>query len=192
MISRRMPDASRPGPSGPDLFSPTGGSLPRAARASGNMSRAGARPPGSRRLAGLALRVPRLWPRTLQHPACAHPCELRLRPARRHGRHLYTPHRAVPDEATTNLSSDVQLATSKCACSGDRASRGRESPGTLVSYNPITRSAQSAAQTAAIRRSGSLNVWGSHTQILPIETPAFSSRRARQEKRRRPCLERNS
>lgn len=43
------------------------------------------------------------------------------------------------------------------------ASRGRLSPGACASNNPSTRSAQSAAQTATIRRSASLSVCGERT-----------------------------
>jgi hypothetical protein len=62
----------------------------------------------------------------------------------------------MSDETAMGLS-DAKLATSK-GRSRAMASRGWLSPGASVSNNPSTRSAQSAAHTATIRRSASLSV----------------------------------
>jgi hypothetical protein len=78
-----MPEARRPGPSGPDRFSPTGGSFRSAARTSSDM-RASCQPISSLTASGRsgAASPPWLWRRTTRHRAHGRPCAVSLRPAR--------------------------------------------------------------------------------------------------------------
>jgi hypothetical protein len=90
-----------------------------------------------------------------------------------------TPRAAAPPTKRRRISPAASSSPRAKARVRAIASRGRPSPGAFASNSPSTRSAQSAAQAATIRRSASLSVCGE-------PTPKFSHRRARPPRRRPP------
>ena len=168
MIVPSTPDASRPGPSGPDRFSPTGGSCRRAVRASADTllschsissltgsGRSGAASP-------TAFAAYAAAPRACA-PMCttAAACPAALAAAAAAG--LPASRAEPPPTNRRRISSATSSSPRLKARVRAIASRGRVSAGASASNSPSTRSAQSAAHTATIRRSASLSVCGEPT-----------------------------
>jgi hypothetical protein len=125
MIVPRRPDARRPGPSGPDGFSPTGGSRRRAALVAADIrpscqqissltasGRSGAASPAALAAYAAAPRacapiwgVLAAWP---GGPGGSHRCGS-----------AHVTSGSAADETPTDLPGDAQLATGKRACPGD-------------------------------------------------------------------------
>ena len=167
MIAPGMPEARRPGPSGPDRFSPTGGSFRSAARTSSDMlascqpislltasGRSGAASPIA--LAAYAA-APRAWA-----PMCgiAEACPAARAAAAAAGP---TPCAAPPPAKRRRICSATSSSPRAKARVRAIASYGRLSPGASASKKGSTRSAQSAAHAATVRRSASLSVCGEPT-----------------------------
>ena len=201
MIVPRRPDARRPGPSGPDRFSPTGGSCCRAVLASNDMllscqwissltasGRSGAASPTA--LAAYAA-APR---------ACAPMCGIAAAcPAARAAAAaagLPASRATAPPANRRRISSATSSWPRPKARVRAMASRGRVSPGASASNSPSTRSAQSAAHTATIRRSASLSVCSEPTprfsQASPTSAcpPTLSPRQAFKPRCAECCLAR--
>ena len=168
MIEPRRPDASSPGPRGPEAFSPAGGSCLRAALAAPDIrpscQRTSARTISCR--AGAASTAA-FAAYAAAPSACAPICGTAAAcPA---ARAAATAAGALTSRAAAPLTNRRRIspATSSSPRANARAraiaSRGRRSPGASASNNPSTRSAQSAAHTATIRRSASLSVCGDRT-----------------------------
>jgi hypothetical protein len=168
MIVPRMPEARRPGPSGPDRFSPTGGSFRSAARTSSDMlascrsisslsasGRSGAASPVA--LAAYAA-APRAWA-----PMCgiAEACPAARAAAAAAGPMPCTAPRPAKRRRIWSATSSSPRTKARVRAI---VSCGRLSPGASASKNGSTRSAQSAAHAATIRRSASLSVCGEPTR----------------------------
>ncbi len=167
MIVPTLPEARRPGPSGPDRFSPRGGSFRSTTRTSADMlpscqpissltasGRSGAASPMA--LAAYAA-APRAWA-----PMCgiAKACPAARAAAAAAGP---TPRAAPPPAKRRRICSATSSSPRPKARVRAIASRGRLSPGASASKRGSTRSAQSAAHAATIRRSASLSVCGEPT-----------------------------
>ena len=165
MIAPRTPEARSPGPRGPARFSPTGGSRRRAALTDADMrpschwissltasSLSGAASPTA--LAAYAA-APRacapIW-------GTAAACPAARAAATAWG--AITSRAAAAPTKRRRISPAMPSSPRANARVRAIASRGRLSPGASASNKPSTRSAQSAAHTATIRRSASLKVWG--------------------------------
>ena len=177
MIVPRRPDASSPGPSGPDLFSPTGGSFRSAVLVTADIwlschsisavtvpGRSGAASPAA--LAAYAA-APRacapMW-------GMAAACPAALATAAAAG--VATSRAAAPPTKRRRISSATSSSPRAKARVRAMASRGRLSPGASASNNHSTRCAQSAAHPATIRLSASLSACGEPSPlILPPGTP---------------------
>ena len=172
MLPRR-PEARSPGPSGPDEFSPTGGSWLNADRTDADIrsichwisswtasGRLGAASPAA--LAAYAA-APN---------ACAPMCGmLAACPAARAAATAagaLTARVAPPAKKRRRISAAILSSPRANARVRVIASRGRRSSGASASNNPSTRSAQSAAQLATSRRSASLSVCGEATRVTPL------------------------
>ena len=167
MIAPRMPAARRPGASGPDRFSPTGGSFRSAARTSWDML-ASCRPissliasgrSGAASLMALAAcaAAPRAWA-----PMCgiAEACPAARAAAAAAGPR---PCAAPPPAKRRRICSAASSSPRAKARVRAIASCGRLSPGASASKIGSTRSTQSAAHAATVRRSASLSVCGEPT-----------------------------
>ena len=175
MIVPSRPDASSPGPNGPDLFSPTGGSRRSAVLVAAGIWlschrissvtaswRSGAASPAA--LAAYAA-APRacapMW-------GMAAACPAALAAATADG--VATSRAAAPPTKRCRICSATSSSPWAKARVRAMASRGRLSAGASASNNHSTRCAQSAAHPATSRLSPSLSVCGE-------PTPADSSRR---------------
>ncbi len=197
MIAPRMPEARRPGPRGPDRFSATGGSFRSAARTSSDMlascqpissltasGRSGAASPMA--LAAYAA-APRAWA-----PMCgiAEACPAARAAAAAAGP---TPCAAPPPAKRRRICPATSSSPRAKARVRTIASCGQPLPGASASKNGSTRSAQSAAHAATIRRSASLSVWGEPIAgfwRLPAPSPALNRPRACRGHRRHPRIAR--
>jgi hypothetical protein len=187
MIAPSGPDARSPGPSGPDRSSPTGGSFRRAALAASDMllschsisSRTASGRPGAASPAALAAYA--AAPR-----ACAPMCGTAAAcPAARAAAAALGPLTTRAASAPTKRRR-ISPATPSSPRAKARVraieSRGRPSRGASASNKPSTRSAQSAAHAATIRRSASLSVCGEPTPGILSDAGRFLRR-----SRLRPC-----
>ena len=167
------PDASSPGPSGPDLFSPMGGSCRSAALLNADIrlschwisSATACGPSGAASPAALAAyaAAPKacapMW-------GMAAACPAALAAATAGG--AATSRAAAPPRKRRRISSETSSSPRAKARARAMASRGRLSPGASASNNHSTRCAQSAAHPATIRLSASLSVCAEPT---PSDSP---------------------
>jgi len=177
MIVRRRPDASSPRPRGPARFSPTGGNCRRAALTGGDIwpscqrisslaasGRSGATSPAA--LAAYAAAPSACAPIWGSAAAC---------PAARAAAAAagdFTSRAAPPAMNRRRIPSSTPSSPRAKARVRTIASRGRLSSGASASNSSSTRSAQSAAHAATIRRSPSLSVCG---EPIPRSFHAFSA-----------------
>jgi hypothetical protein len=183
MTVPRRPDARRPGPSGPDRFSPTGGSCRRAVLTSTDIL------PSCQRISSLtasgrsvAARPTALAAYAAAPRACAPMWGIAAAcPAARAAAAaaaLLTSRAAAPPANRRWISFATSSSPRPKARVRAIASRGLGSPGASASKTASTRSAQSAAHRATIRRSASLSVCGEPTRgILASRSrhpPTFS------------------
>ncbi len=173
MIVPSRPDASSPGPSGPDLFSPTGGSCRSAARLNADIwlschwisSATACGPSGAASPAALAACAAApsacapMW-------GMAAACPAALAAATAGG--AATSRAAAPPRKRRRISSETSSSPRAKARVRAMASRGRLSPGASASNNHSTRCAQPAAHPATIRLSASLSVCAEPT---PSDSP---------------------
>ena len=173
MIVPSRPDASSPGPSGPDLFSPTGGSCRSAALLNADIwlschwisSATACGPSGAASPAALAAYAAApsacapMW-------GMAAACPAALAAATAGG--AATSRAAAPPRKRRRISSETSSSPRAKARARAMASRGRLSPGASASNNHSTRCAQSAAHPATIRLSASLSVCAEPT---PSDSP---------------------
>jgi hypothetical protein len=173
MIAPRRPDARSPRPSGPDGFSPTGGNCRRATRTAVDIwsschrtssltasGRSGAARP-------TALAAYAAAPRACA-PICAMLAACPAARAAATAAGVVTLRATAPPTKRRRISPATRSSPRAKARVRAIAARGRLSPGASASKNPSTRSAQSAAHAATIRRSAWLNVCGEPT---PANSP---------------------
>jgi hypothetical protein len=186
MIVPTRPDARSPGPSGPEEFSPTGGSCRKAVLAAADMwrscqlisSRTASSRSGAASAAALAAYA--AAPRACA-PICGTAAACPAARAAAVAASVRTSRAAAWPMKRRRISSAAP--SSPCAKARVRAiaSRGRLSPGASASNSPSTRSAQSAAHAATIRRSASLSVCGEPTagssQLCSVPSRAIRVRR---------------
>ncbi len=177
MIVPSRPDASSPGPSGPDLSSPTGGSCRSADLVAADIwlschrisSVTASGGSGAARPAALAAyaAAPRacapMW-------ATAAACPAALAAAAADG--VASSRAAAPPTKRRRISSATSSSPQAKARVRTMASRGRLSPGASASNSHSTRPAQSAAHPATIRLSASLSVCGEPTRLILPGTQA--------------------
>jgi hypothetical protein len=165
MIAPSRPDASNPGPRGPDALAPTGGRFRRAALTVGDVWRSCQRISSSTAPGWSGADRPAALAAYAAAPrACAPMCGMAAAcPAARAAATAagtLTSRDAPPLLKRRRIASAALTSPRAKARSRAIACRGRLSPGASASKSPRTRSAQSAAHTATIRRSASLSVCG--------------------------------
>jgi hypothetical protein len=162
------PDARSPGPSGPEEFSPTGGSTRKAALTAAGMWRSchtissRTAPGRSGAASPAALAAYAAAPRACA-PMCATAAACPAARAAAAAASVRASRAAAWPTKRRRISSATPSSPRAKARVRAIESRGRLSPGAAASNTPSTRSAQSAAHTATIRRSASLSVCGEAT-----------------------------
>lgn len=173
MMAPSWPDARRPGPRGPDEFSPTGGRRRKAARVSAVMCVSCQRISlsttsgwsGAAKLAALTAYAAApsacapMWQMATACPAAR---------AAEAAAGVFTSLAGTPPMKRRRISSAVFSSPRANARTRAMAARGRSSAGASASNNGRTRSAQSAAHEATSRRSCSLSVCGDLTIRLYV------------------------
>lgn len=180
MIEATIPDVRSPGPSGPAEFPPSGGRRRSADRASALMcsscqwtsssivwGRSGAASPAA--FAAYAAAPKACAPMWATAAACAADRAAATAAGR------LTSRAARPATNRRRISSAALSSPRAKARARAMASRGRSSAGASASNKATTRSAQSAAQAATIRRSASLSVCG---EAIPVPYTRLTVRSA--------------